>query len=166
MPDNLGSWPAWYLAVVVAYAAFLGAIAVYDARTHRIPNRAVYPALVAAVALAFVHPRGPWWSFLLAGLFAGSLFVLLGIATRGGIGFGDAKLAALIGLMSGWPVVLVALFLAFSSGAVVGVALIASGRIARRDPVPFGPALATGAVAAVVAGPQLVGLLWPAFASS
>jgi leader peptidase (prepilin peptidase) / N-methyltransferase len=156
-------WPAWYVAIVVAYAVFLAAIALYDARWQRIPNRAVYPAVVAAVLLAFFQPSGPWWSFILAGLFAGSLLFGISIVSRGGLGLGDAKLAVLIGLMAGWPSVIAALFLAFAGGAVVGVALMASGRVGRRDPVPFGPALAAGAIAGIFVGPQLVRALWPVF---
>jgi prepilin signal peptidase PulO-like enzyme (type II secretory pathway) len=152
-------WPAWYVAIVLAYAVFLAAIAVYDARWQRIPNRAVYPAVAAGFLLAFFQPTGPWWSFMLAGLFGGSLLLGISIVSRGGLGLGDAKLAVLIGLMSGWPSIIAALFLAFAGGAVVGGALLVSGRIGRRDPLPFGPALAVGALAAVfdVEAPAQVG---------
>ena len=163
MPNTLSSWPTWYVAILLAYAVFLGAIAIYDLRWQRIPNRAVYPAVGVAIALAFVQPSGPWWSFLLAGLFGGCLLFAIALASRGGLGLGDAKLAVLIGLMSGWPSVIAALFLGFAGGAVVGVGLLASGRIGRRDPMPFGPALAAGAIAAIFVGPQLVRVLWPVF---
>ena len=163
MPNTPSSWPTWYVAILLAYAVFLGAIAIYDLRWQRIPNRAVYPAVAVAIALAFVQPAGPWWSFLLAGLFGGCLLFAIALASRGGLGLGDAKLAVLIGLMSGWPSVIAALFLGFAGGAVVGVGLLASGRIGRRDPMPFGPALAAGAIAAIFVGPQLVRVLWPVF---
>ena len=163
MPNTPSSWPTWYVAILLAYAVFLGAIAIYDLRWQRIPNRAVYPAVTVAIALAFVQPTGPWWSFLLAGLFGGCLLLAIALASRGGLGLGDAKLAVLIGLMSGWPSVIAALFLGFAGGAVVGVGLLASGRLGRRDPMPFGPALAAGAIAAIFVGPQLVRVLWPVF---
>ena len=163
MPNTPSSWPTWYVAILLAYAVFLVAIAIYDARWQRIPNRAVYPAVGAAIVLAFFQPTGPWWSFVLAGLFGGLLLFAVAIVSRGGLGLGDAKLAVLIGLMSGWPSILAALFLGFAGGAVVGVGLLASGRIGRRDPMPFGPALAAGAIAAIFVGPQLVRALWPVF---
>ena len=165
MLDSFSSWSAWYLGLLVVYGAFLAAIAAHDVRRHRIPNRAVYPALLVAVALSLVRPGGPWWSFLAAGLLAGLLLVALAVVSNGGIGFGDAKLAALVGVMAGWPDVLVALFVAFASGALAAIVLLAAGRIGRRDPLPFGPALAAGAVAALLGGPQLRDLLWPALAS-
>jgi prepilin signal peptidase PulO-like enzyme (type II secretory pathway) len=149
------------IGIVVPYAAFLIAIAAYDARHQRIPNVAVYPAIVAAVGLAFVRPDGPWWSFIAAGAAAIAVFVGLALASRGGMGMGDAKLAAFIGLMAGWPAVLVAGFVAFAVGAVVGVLLVVVGRLGRREPVPFAPALAVGALTAAVAGRELASMLWP-----
>ena len=65
------------------------------------------------------------------------------------MGGGDAKLAALIGLVAGWPGVLVAVFAAFAVGAAAGLLLIAIGRLSRRQPLPFAPALAFGAATAI-----------------
>jgi prepilin signal peptidase PulO-like enzyme (type II secretory pathway) len=159
--DTFSGRPAWHLAVLAASGAFLAAIAAYDARHHRIPNRAIYPAILAALAFAFVRPDGPWWSFLAAGLVGGGGLMLIGILSNGGMGFGDAKLAAFIGLMTGWPLVLAALFVGFAAGSVAGVAMIASRRIKRSQPIAFGPPLAGGAIAAMLFGPQLMHVLWP-----
>ena len=163
MIEDLSRSPGW-LALVVGYAAFLVAIAAYDARRHRIPNWAVYPAIALALGLAFVRPDGPWWSFVLAGAAAAALFVGIGLASRGGMGMGDAKLAAFIGLATGWPGVLVATFVAFAVGAAAGVLLIAAGRLRRLEPLPFAPALAVGAFVAALVGRPLARLLWPGFA--
>ena len=164
MFDTLSSWPGWAVPLVVGYAAFLIGIACYDVRWHRIPNVAVYPAIVVAIAVAFVRPDGAWWSFLLSGLGAAAFFVVLGTVGGDAMGGGDAKLAALIGLVAGFPAVLVALFVAFALGAVAGLILMAIGRIGRRDPLPFAPALAVGAATAALAGRQVAGLLWPGVA--
>jgi prepilin signal peptidase PulO-like enzyme (type II secretory pathway) len=159
--DSLSGRPPWHLAVLAVYGAFLAAIAAYDARHHRIPNRAIYPAILAALAFAFVRPDGPWWSFVAAGLLATLGLFAIDVVTDGGMGGGDAKLAGFIGLMTGWPIVLIALFLGFASGAVAGILLIATRRIARRQPIAFGPALAAGGIAAVLVGPQLIPVLFP-----
>ena len=164
MFETLSSWPGWTVPLVVGYAAFLIGIALYDVRRHRIPNVAVYPAIIVALGVAFVRPDGPWWSFVLAGLGAAAFFVVLGSASGGAMGGGDAKLAALIGLVAGFPAVLVALFVAFALGAIAGLLLMALGRLGRRDPLPFAPALAVGAATAALAGRQLAGLLWPGVA--
>jgi prepilin signal peptidase PulO-like enzyme (type II secretory pathway) len=162
--ETLSGWPGWTVPLVVGYAAFLIGISVYDMRRHRIPNVAVYPAVLVALGFAFVRPDGPWWTFLLSGLGAAAFFIVLGTVSAGGMGMGDAKLAALIGLVAGWPAVLVAIFVAFALGAIAGVLLMAVGRLGRRDPMPFAPALAVGAATAAVAGRQLAGLIWPGVA--
>ena len=164
MFETLSSWPGWTVPLVVGYAAFLIGISVYDVRRHRIPNVAVYPAVLVALGVAFVRPDGSWWTFLLSGLGAAAFFIVLGSVSGGSMGMGDAKLAALIGLVAGWPGVVVALFVAFALGAITGVLLMAVGRLGRRDPLPFAPALAVGAATAAVAGRQLAGLIWPGVA--
>ena len=156
--------PGWTVPLVVGYAALLIGISLYDVRRHRIPNVAVYPAILVALVVAFVRPDGPWWSFVLSGLGAAAFFILLGSLGGGSMGGGDAKLAALIGLVAGFPAVLIALFVAFALGSIAGVLLIAIGKLGRRDPLPFAPALAVGAATAALAGRQLAGLLWPGVA--
>jgi leader peptidase (prepilin peptidase)/N-methyltransferase len=84
----------------------------------------------------------------------GFLFLVHLIHPRG-MGFGDVKLAGLLGLYLGWITlghVPLGLFLGFFMGAAVGVALMATRRRTRRDPIPFGPFLAMGAVVAVLVG--------------
>lgn len=76
------------------------------------------------------------------------------------MGVGDAKLAAVIGLVAGWPGVVVALFVAFAAGAISGLTLVAAGAD-RRTAIPFAPALGVGAIMAVVAGRQLASILMP-----
>jgi prepilin signal peptidase PulO-like enzyme (type II secretory pathway) len=156
--------PGWTVPLVVGYAALLIGISIYDVRRHRIPNVAVYPAILVALVVAFVRPDGPWWSFVLSGLGAAAFFILLGSLGGGSMGGGDAKLAALIGLVAGFPAVLIAPFVAFALGSIAGVLLIAIGKLGRRDPLPFAPALAVGAATAALAGRQLAGLLWPGVA--
>lgn len=164
MIEDLTNLPGWMIVVVIGYAVFLLGIAVFDASRRRIPNAAIYPAIAVATGLALVRPDGSWWSFVLAGAAAAALFVGLGLVSGGGMGMGDAKLAAFIGLMAGWPGVLVAGFVAFAVGAIAGVVLIAAGRLGRREPLPFAPALAVGALTAAVAGRHLAGILWPGVA--
>ena len=164
MIEDLSGAPAWMSALIAGQLAFLAVIAAYDLRHRKVPNIAIYPAIVIALALAFLRPDGPWWTFVAGGAAAAVLFVGLGLASRGGMGMGDAKLATFIGLMAGWPGILVAAFVAFGTGAAAGVLLVATGRLGRRDPLPFAPALAVGALVAAVAGRQLARALWPGIA--
>jgi leader peptidase (prepilin peptidase)/N-methyltransferase len=71
------------------------------------------------------------------------------------MGFGDVKLAALLGLYLGWITlghVPLGLFVGFALGAVIGIGLMLTRRKSRRDPIPFGPFLAAGAIIAILAG--------------
>lgn len=163
--DDLSGGRAWPAALIVGQAIFLAAVALYDMRHRRVPNVAIYPAIGAGLILAFLRPDGPWFGFVAAGAAVGLMFVVLGIISHGGMGMGDAKLATFIGLMAGWPGVLVAAFVAFAVGAVAGLALLATGRVGRRDPIPFAPALSVGAMVAAVAGRDVVRILWPGIAS-
>jgi len=161
MIEDLSSAPGWFAVLVAGQAIFLAVIAVFDIRHRRVPNIAIYPAIGLAAVLAFLRPDGPWVGFLAAGAGAGLFFVFLGVVSRSGMGMGDAKLATFIGLIAGWPGVLVATLVAFGVGAVAGLALVATGRLGRRDAIPFAPALTVGALVAAVAGRDVVRILWP-----
>jgi leader peptidase (prepilin peptidase) / N-methyltransferase len=152
-----------YAAVLVA--PFLGlmlAVALVDARWRIVPNRIVYPALaVYAVAITVGHFTGGGVDILrgLLGLAAyGGPMLLVALAVPGGMGMGDVKLAALIGLVLGslsLRLVGVAAFLGIVGGGLAAVAAMAILRWGRKRQMPFGPFLAAGAVLAALAGAQI-----------
>ena len=81
--------------------------------------------------------------------------LVIHLVSRGGLGDGDVRLAPLLGMALGWlnlALVPVGLLFGFFAGAVAGLVLIAIGRAGRRTQVPFGPFLALGTLAALVAG--------------
>ncbi|HWQ51008.1 MAG TPA: prepilin peptidase, partial [Terriglobales bacterium] len=86
----------------------------------------------------------------------GGLFLLIAIVSRGGMGGGDVKLAAALGLWFGWKQLLLLVFVAFVSGALVSVALLASHVKGRKDGVPFGPFLAFAAYLVSLYGSELM----------
>jgi leader peptidase (prepilin peptidase)/N-methyltransferase len=89
-------------------------------------------------------------------LLGGGLFVAVIVLSRGGMGGGDLKLGAMLGAFLGWKALLVALFAAVVLGGLSAVALLASGKLARRDAIPFGPFLAVGGALALLAGDAIV----------
>jgi len=144
------------------YLAAVGlALAVIDFDTRRLPNVLTLPsygvglALLGAAAVVDGEPgrlvRGVE---AMAALYA--FYFVLWYATRGrGIGFGDVKLAGVLGLYLGWlgwPELLVGAFAAHLLGGGVAVGLLARGRAGRKTSVPFGPFLVAGAMVAVLAG--------------
>jgi leader peptidase (prepilin peptidase) / N-methyltransferase len=154
--------PLFPAVLVAPFCGLMLAVALIDARFRIVPNRVVYPALVAYLAAILGgHLLGGGVSVLtgLAGaaLYAGPLFVIA-LAVPGGMGMGDVKLAALIGLVLGsLGVRFVAVaagvgVVAAGVGAVVAVAVLGLGR---RQHIPFGPFLAGGGVVAALAAPAI-----------
>ncbi len=159
---RLGADPA-LPAFLVVFAALL-AISAVDLERFIVPNRILYPALFMAapllvVAAALDDDWSSLWGAVLGGALGWVLLFAIHMASPKGMGFGDVRLAGLIGMLLGWLSighVLLGLFLAFLSAAVVGVGLMVTGVRGRKDRVPFGPFLALGAITAVfVGGPIL-----------
>jgi leader peptidase (prepilin peptidase)/N-methyltransferase len=134
-----------------------------------LPRRLVYAAgtcgiasLAAAAFLDDEPQRLVWAAIGAAGVLA--TFFVIYLAARGGFGFGDVRLGAVLGWYLGWQGLAfapVGIFLGFLLGSVVGVVLMLAGRTGRRTAVPFGPFLAGGAFIAIVAGRPLVDRMWP-----
>ncbi len=173
-------------------ACSLLVIFVYDWRHYIIPDIVLWPAVVISLAyrifdaLARFNPPTPlseggrsvlapllkggagglshFSPYLLAALGAAAFFLFLVLITRGrGMGVGDVKLAFLMGLILGWPNILIALFLAFFSGALVGVGLIIAGRKTLRSQVPFGPFLVGATIFTLFLGQIIADLYFKFF---
>lgn len=150
--------------------AALVALVWIDLREFRLPREITYTAFVLSSIVIVVaglvgdEPRRIWQAFLGAGI-ALAIMGLIYLASRGGMGDGDVRLAPLLGLHLGWinpGIVPVGLFLGFLIGAVVGVAAMAIGSAGRKTALPFGPFLAAGTVLAVFVGQDVIDLVWHA----
>jgi leader peptidase (prepilin peptidase)/N-methyltransferase len=159
--------------VLIAFcilSAALVALTWIDLQEFRLPREIIYTAFalcaVALIVAALVNdePERIWQAFLGAGI-ALAIMGLIYVASRGGMGDGDVRLAPLLGLHLGYlnpGIVPIGLFFGFLLGAVVGVGLMAFGGGDRKTAVPFGPFLAAGTVLAVFVGQDLVDLIWKA----
>ena len=155
---------AWDLPAFLAFAAGLVALAWIDGKRLILPRAVVYPTLVAVVALLVLAAAVDHeWHRLLVGAACaaawGLLFFLMNLASPRILGFGDVRLAPVLGLALGWlgvGDVLLGFFAANLIGAVVGIALLATQRIRRDQPIPYGVFLAAGALVALYAGPELL----------
>ncbi|MGV9266162.1 prepilin peptidase [Kitasatospora sp. NPDC003701] len=152
------------LPAELAFTAGLLALAACDAERFLLPKRLLYPTLglTAALLLAAATATGQWQRLgVTAACGAGgfAVFFALHWARPAWLGFGDVRLAGLLGTGLGWlgPSHLVLALLAGSAaGLLVGVVLIASGRATRRTRLPFGVFLAAGAIAAILVGAPVV----------
>lgn len=152
-------------AAHVVAAVGLTVLSVIDLDLFLLPKRIVWPlcgATLALLALAAVVDQsgGDLKRAVLGGLAGfGALFVLHVISPNG-MGFGDVRLAALIGLDLGWlgsQQVLLGIFAGFVFAAVVGIGLMVTGKRSRDDAVPFGPFLAVGTLFVLMGGDAIFG---------
>ena len=139
---------------VASYAAVLLRLSVEDVRTGYLPDRWVLPLGAAGLLLSAAGLLQPLSEALAGLLFGGGMLWLIRRLSRGGMGGGDVKLAAAIGIWTGWPAVLPALLLAFLLGSALALVLLARGR-SRRETLPFGPFLAAGGVIGLFCGEWL-----------
>jgi len=120
---------------------FLIIIFVYDLRHYIIPDKIVFPAIIISLIyrLDSISEIG---YYLLSGFIPAVFFLSLIFISKGKwMGLGDVKLAFLMGLILGWPGILIALLLSFFSGAVIGICLILFGKKGLKSQIPFGPFL-------------------------
>ncbi len=151
------------LVLGLVFVAMLAAITLTDLERQIIPNSILLVGTVAGLALVAVTDPSSLPERLIAAAGAGGLLLIIGLAYPRGMGMGDVKLAAVMGLYLG-SAVAPALFVGVLSGTIVGVALMAArGSGARRLKVPFGPFLALGGVVALLAGDQMIDAYLNAF---
>jgi leader peptidase (prepilin peptidase)/N-methyltransferase len=142
-----------------SYLAVVGAVlAVTDARRRRLPDRLTLPSYPVALALlglaALLLPGGgrPFLGALLGLVIALGLFLLQAVIYPDRLGWGDVKLAGILGLYLGWlglPALVAGLFLGYLLAGAAGLALIAAGRASRKTQLPFGPFLLAGTLATI-----------------
>ena len=128
-----------------------------DLKHRIIPDQVVYPTIAIAFLFQAYSLRSTVDSYLLAALGAGLFFLILHLITRGkGMGFGDVKLAFLMGLVLGPLRVILALYLAFLTGAFTGVILILAEKKKFGEQIPFGPFLVGSTIVALFWGQEIV----------
>lgn len=162
---RLGPSPA--LPAYLYLAAMSVALTVVDVRTRRLPDAITlpsYPAGVILLGLAalFVDNGLSRLVSALIGMAALYLaFLVLFVIYPKGMGFGDVKLAGILGLYLGWfgaAVLLVGAFLGYLLGGVYGLVAVIAGRATRKSAIPFGPFMIAGALLAIFAGDEIAAL--------
>lgn len=144
------------LVWTIGWAAFFIIVALIDFRYRLVLNVMTYPAILIALIAAIANPDS-LRSVLLGGGFAFAVFFAVAWIRPGDLGGGDVKLAALMGLLFGFPGVLLPLILGGSLGALTAVALMLRGQ-GRSATMPYAPFLCTGAlVALMVQLPTMIG---------
>ncbi len=142
----------------LVFVAMLAAVTLTDLEQRIIPNKILIAGSFLCLAIAIPTDPGGMPERLIAAAAAGGLLFVAALAYPGGMGLGDVKLAAAMGLFLGRAVA-PAILAALLFGSVVGLALIARhGSSARKMAIPFGPFLALGGIIGLLAGDQLIDL--------
>ncbi len=160
------------LALVPAllYLVAVGvALAMIDLDLRRLPNALTLPSYVVGAALlvtaALVDHQPVRLLHAAIGMAAlYSFYFVLMMAKPGGMGFGDVKLAGVLGLYLGylgWGALGIGAFLAFLIGGLAGVVLMFAGHAGRKSRIPFGPYMVAGALVAVFVGQSLAHIVYP-----
>jgi leader peptidase (prepilin peptidase)/N-methyltransferase len=154
----------WDLPAFLIFDASLLALSAIDVELLVLPKVIIYPSL-AAIGILLIVAAGltnDWHRLLIAALCAGGWFVVfftINFASPRALGFGDVRLSLILGLGLGWlgiRYVILGFFAANLVGAIIGLALIATKKMSREQPIPYGVFLAIGAGIALYAGPEIL----------
>ena len=145
----------WTLPAYLWFVAITVTLTLTDMDTKLIPNRILFPGTVVALVLLIgggLIENGPIVRALGGGALYFVLLFVLALIARGGFGFGDVKLAFLLGMFAAyqsWDTLIVAIFAAFLLGGLVSLLLVVFRIRSRKDAIPFGPYLVLGAYVAI-----------------
>lgn len=147
---------SWEFPLIAVYSCILLVLALIDLQHKLILNVIVYPAVLVAFVIGFFLPDFDIYKGVLGGAIGFVIMMLPALISRTGMGWGDVKMAGLIGLMTGYPRVFAGLFLGIVSGGIIAVILLVTKKKTRKDAIPFGPFLALGAFIALVYGKEII----------
>lgn len=152
--------PPVKLILYLIYSTIFALILITDMERRLILNVVTYPAIIFAFVASFLPPEmtGMRWEYALAGGVIGFVFFFIAawvgnaLFGSGALGGGDVKLAAFVGLITGFPLVIEALVLTILVGAAISAILLVTRVRSLRDPIPYGPFLVAGAVITLLWG--------------
>ena len=154
---------SWVLAPFLGLAVVAAVLAWIDLTQRRLPNRLVLPAVGVSVPLLLAAALldgdvGAWLTALAGGAALFAFYLVLALVSPRGMGMGDVKLAALVGLYAGflgWAALVVAAVAGFVLGGLAAIAVIVRGRATRATSIPFGPWMLSGLWVSVALTPLL-----------
>ncbi|MCJ7737365.1 MAG: A24 family peptidase [Anaerolineae bacterium] len=152
--------PSIQFVLYLVYSAIFAVILITDLERLLILNVIIYPAIILAIIASSFTPQLTLRHGLLGGAIAFGFFFVAALVGNaifgsGALGAGDVKLAAFVGLLTGFPLVIEALILTILVGAVVSLLLLLTRVRRLQDPVPYGPFLVIGAVITLLWGYEI-----------
>ena len=155
---RFGVRPALIPALVFVCLMIL--LAAIDLERFLLPDKITLPGILAGLVLQVLNPETPLTDAILGVLIGAGILILVinywfWLRGEEGMGLGDVNMLALIGAFLGWQGVLTTLFLATLSGAIVGLLLLAAGRLGLQSRLPFGLFLGLGGIVSLFMGEMM-----------
>ena len=137
----------YYLMVIISFVALI----FFDYLYFLIPDKIILPLIIVAILFNYFFRRPEFVALLLSALTLGGIFAIIHLVSKGKwMGFGDAELLFLIGLVLGYSLGFLALILSVWVAALVGIGLIFLGRATRKTALPFGSFLAGVSIVIII----------------
>ena len=146
----------WELITAILLVSILMIILISDLKYMIIQDKVLLFFLPFLIIMRFAVPLEPWWSPIAGGIGAFLLISLLIILSRGGMGAGDMKLFAVLGIVLGHEKIILTFFLACFSGAFIGILLMLFKLVKRKQPIPFGPYIVFAALISYFYGESII----------
>lgn len=148
----------WSKELIVAWVliSLLMIILVSDIAYMIIPNKVLLFFFIIFIPIRIFVPFDIWWEPLLGFVVGFGMLFIIAVISKGGMGFGDVKLFALLGFVLGWKLVLLAFFLSTFFGALIGLIGMLFKKVKRGQPFPFGPFIVMGTLVAYFVGERLI----------
>ncbi|WP_449385188.1 prepilin peptidase [Cellulomonas soli] len=161
--SGLFAGPTWVLPALLYLVSITVALVLIDIDTRRLPDTIVLPSYLVTLALLSLASWNPGgeadWGALLRALVGGAamytLYFVIKLVYPAGMGFGDVKLAGVLGLSLGWfgwSALAFGWFAAYLLGGLFSIGLLLAGRAGRKSAIPFGPWMLLGALVGIAVG--------------
>lgn len=147
---------SWDMFLTSFYSLFLILLGMIDMEHQRVLNSITYPAIGISLLFIPLFHMGTPWKYITGGLLGFGVLFLIALLSSGAMGIGDIKLALFIGLITGYPEIILTLFLAFVAGGLIAGILLLLDEISLKDPIAFGPFLALGGMITLLYGDSIL----------
>jgi leader peptidase (prepilin peptidase) / N-methyltransferase len=144
------------LAIALTFISLLVIIFVSDIAYMIIPDKVLLFFIPVLLIERLAVPLDPWWEIFVGAICGFGLLLLIALISKGGMGGGDIKLFFVIGLTLGFKLTLLTFMAASFIGAIFGVSGMIAGRFNKKQPIPFGPFIALGALISYFYGDILI----------
>jgi leader peptidase (prepilin peptidase) / N-methyltransferase len=148
----------WELVVALLLISLGMVTIVTDLSYMLIPNKILLFFTIVIIPIRILTPLDPWWDAIIGAVVGFSLLYFVAVISKGGMGGGDVKLFAVLGVFLGLKGILLTFFLSTLIGAIFGILGLISGKIKRKQAIPFGPYIIIAALIVYFFGDQL--MMW------